>query len=143
MPRTTISSESLDALIEILDVQVYDEKYYRWVRNGEIRVSDIWDVIDDTLMMTILDHRSDAEDIQQSVSGILHHVGGKSHVDADDFNQTHDWISDFNETSKDVIIVGFGVSWDDGDSVAILALHGEQWERIRAHGELSELFYAI
>ena len=143
MINKVITSHSLDELISVLDVQVYDDKYSRWVKNGEVRVCDIWDVIDDTLMMTVIDHRSDGDDIQQSITGILHHIGAVANVDAEDFQQAHEWITKFNEISNDVVIVGFGESWDDADSVALLALTGDQWRKILQIRELAELFYVI
>ncbi len=143
MTISIISSTSLDELIDILDVHVYEEKYSRWVKNRTIRVCDIWDVIDDTLMMTVLDHHSDGDEIREAIIGVLHHLGKSTSIDAEDIDQAHEWASKYNESSGDVVLVGFGNSWDEADSVAVLALSAEQWGRIKGHPELSKLFYLI
>jgi hypothetical protein len=141
----TISQSSFDELQEVLNVTVDEYNYNRWIQNGRIRLEDIWDVLTNAPMMTIVDWRSGEDEIKEYLLQIFEANNREMVLDEkiSDINELHNWIKQFNNKSNEIEIILFGKDWNESDSVQILALEKSKVERIFKNNELESIFSKI
>jgi hypothetical protein len=135
-----ISQASFDELHEILGAQAGEDSYNRWVKDGAIRVCDIWDVFTHVPSMVVVDWRASSEEIVEDLTAVEPDLV----LDPDiTYDQLEAVLHRHNQDQKERKLFLFGGGWNEGDSVQIISVEALDAEKLVSNRELAALFHLL
>ncbi|RYY80489.1 MAG: hypothetical protein EOO69_02145 [Moraxellaceae bacterium] len=140
-----ISKSAFDELHLWLNAVASEESYHRWVKDGRIRIVDIWDVFIKVPFMYVFDWKDNIEgciaEIQEEIPVFA--VPQNPNLEYLDFNDLEKILSNYNQTQNERRVLLFGESWHDSDGVMVIIVNTEIAEKIVNNDELAPLFTII
>ncbi|WP_026469932.1 hypothetical protein [Alkanindiges illinoisensis] len=141
----SISQSAFDKLHLWLNAVASEESYHRWVKDGRIRIVDIWDVFTKVPFMYVFDWKDTIEDCIAEIQAEMPTFAILNDIDLKNlsFNDLEGILSNYNQKQNEQSVLIFGKSWHDSDGVMLIIVNTEIAEKIVNNDELASLFTII